>query len=81
MIFFGALLMFAIAISIVMDVVMSSEMTGRSGSSRMLGKLTFGTAGVLWVVAGAMFWKRRWWVAVICLGTGYALGVFAASRM
>ena len=35
------------------------------------------TAGVLWIVSGAMFWKRRWWIAVIFLLVGYAVGVFA----
>jgi len=31
-------------------------------------------AGFLWVVSGLCFWKRRWWLAVICLLLGYGFG-------
>jgi hypothetical protein len=27
-----------------------------------------------------MFWKRRWWIGVIFLVVGYAVGEFAAAH-
>ena len=43
--------------------------------------LIMGTAGGLWIVSGAMFWKRSWWIAVIFLLVGYAVGVFAGMQI
>jgi hypothetical protein len=41
-----------------------------------LGWLTIGIAGGIWIVSGAMFWKRRWWMAITLSLVGYAVGVF-----
>ena len=46
-----------------------------------MGMLIMSTAGGLWIVSGAMFWKRRWWIAVIFLIVGYAVGVFAGMQI
>jgi hypothetical protein len=53
------------------------RITDELGAAPTTGKLIMITAGVLWFVSGAMFWKRRWWIAVIFLLVGYAVGVFA----
>ena len=39
--------------------------------------LIISIAGSLWILSGAMFWKRRWWIAVVLLAFGYGVDVFA----
>ena len=69
-------------ISIVLEVVRSIVVSGGAVPVRMMmvGIGMVATGG-LWIVSGAMFWKRWWWIAVILLFVGYAVGVFTFSRM
>ena len=82
LVLFGTLLVLMSLISIVLEVVRSWIITDGSGFfARTLPSLVMGTSGGLWIVSGAMFWKRRWWIAVIFLLVGYGVGVFAAKQM
>jgi hypothetical protein len=82
LVLFGTLLVLMTLISIVLEVVRSWIITGGSGFfARTPLMLVMGTAGGLWIVSGAMFWKRRRWIAVVFLVVGYAVGCFAAMQM
>ena len=81
LVLFGALLALMTLISIVVQVVRSWIIPDKSGFAGMLGRLVMVAAGALWIVSGAMFWKRRWWIAVVFLLVGYAVGAFAASHL
>jgi hypothetical protein len=82
LVLFGALLVLMILISIAGEVVRSWVITDGSGFfARTLRWLVLGTAGGLWIVSGAMFWKRRWWIAVIFLLVGYAVGCIFGLQM
>jgi hypothetical protein len=78
---FGAYTALAPLITVVVEVAKSPHMTNRLGFARTLGMLTLSAAGVLWIFSGAMFWKRSWWIAVVLLVVGYAIGVFAGWQI
>lgn len=78
LILIGALLVLLVLISIVLEVVRS--FTDPAGFAPTLSVLGMGSAGGLWIVGGVMFWKRRWWIGVIFLVVGYAVGEFAAAH-
>jgi hypothetical protein len=81
MVLLGAYTVLGPLIMIVVDVVRSWGITGGLGFVRTLGLLIMSTAGSLWIVSGAMFWKRRWWIAVVLLLVGYAVGLFACMLL
>ena len=78
----GALLVLLALIAIVSEVVRSIVFSDRAVPVLpMMFDLGMFTAGGLWIVSGAMFWKRRWWIAVIFLIVGYAVGVLTLTNM
>lgn len=81
LVLFGAILVLGVLISIVLEFVRSWVMKDGLGVARMMRWLVMGIAGGLWIASGALFWKRRWWIAVLFLLVGYAVGVFAAMQL
>ncbi len=77
MVLLGAYFVLAPLITIVVEVVRSRGIPRGLGFAETLGMLLISTVGVMWIVSGAMFWKRRWWIAVVLLLVGYGVGVFA----
>jgi hypothetical protein len=77
LVLFGACMALLGVISVLVEDVRSWRSTHDLGPAPTLGMLIMSTAGVLWTVSGAMFWKRRWWIGIIFLLVGYAVGVFA----
>ena len=73
---FGGLLAVGYTVVWIIRLADSSGPTPDVHSLRTDTALLMISAGVLWVVSGLCFWKRRWWLAVACLIMGYALGGF-----
>jgi hypothetical protein len=78
----GAPLVLLGLIAIGMEVVESIVVSDRAVRflPMMIGIGMF-TAGGLWIASGAMFWKRWWWIAVIFLIVGYAVGILTFGLM
>jgi hypothetical protein len=68
----------AIGTEVVESIVVSDKAVPVMPMMRGVGIFT---AGSLWIVSGAMFWKRKWWIAAVFLIVGYAVGVLTFTSM
>jgi hypothetical protein len=81
LVLFGAFMALLPLITIVVELVRPRGILDGLAFVRPLDMLIIGTSGCLWIVSGAMFWKRSWWSAVILLLVGYAIGIFAGMQI